>query len=466
VAEPQTQQRATQRRPDADTVFTINEDGSRNFIQLADVKGRWQSRRSVLFAALLALYLGMPWIQVGGQPMIHLDLPNRVAHLFGSTFTNQDFHLAFFLVTGLGFTLFVVTSLWGRVWCGFVCPQTVFMEGVVRHIERWVEGPKLRRMRRAQTPWAFDNVWRKVLKHVLLLAMAVALAHSFVAYFIPIRELLQSNPFEHRLAFFWTLFWISVLYFDFAWFREQTCLIICPYGRLQSTLVDQDTVVIGYDAKRGEPRSKGVAEGGDCIDCFRCVDVCPTGIDIRGGLQMECIGCTNCIDACDAVMEKIGKPKGLVRYDSGRGFETGNRRFMRPRVWVYAALALVGMALFSFRVMGRTSFQVNALRSTGMPFSLVDERIRNLYTLHIQNKNDEARVYTIGPAEETLEAHPGLLFIIPQKEVGLASFEDGEFPVFVELERSAYETSFAFHFSITDTQTGESRLVEVRFRGP
>jgi len=458
-------QRPAQRRPDVDTVFTINEDGSRNFIQLADVHGRWQSRRNVIYVVLMAIYLGMPWIRVGGNPLIHFDLPNRVAYLFGANFTNQDFHLVFFLVTGLGFGLFVVTSLWGRVWCGFVCPQTIFMEGVVRRIERWVEGSKARRSRRAESPWRFDNVWRKVLKHLLLIAMAALFAHVFLTYFIPVRELLRSNPLEHRVAFFWAIFWTAVLYFDFAWFREQTCLIICPYGRLQSALVDEDTVVIGYDEGRGEPRSKGVAEGGDCVDCFRCVEVCPTGIDIRNGLQMECIGCANCIDACDAVMEKIGRPAGLVRYDSERGFEAGERRFLRPRVWVYAALALVGLALFSVRVMGRTSFEANALRSAGIPFTLVEGRVRNLYTLHVQNKTGEARTYTIAPGARAL-GHPGLDFIIPQDRVDLESFEDGRFPVFVELDRVAYGGPFAFDFEITDSLTGESLTVEVRFRGP
>jgi cytochrome c oxidase accessory protein FixG len=466
MAEPQVKPRAGKRRPDVDTVFTINDDGSRNFIQLADVKGRWQTRRNVILFVLMAIYLGMPWIQVAGKPLVHIDLPNRAAHLFGSTFTNQDFPLVFFLVTGLGFALFVVTSLWGRVWCGFVCPQTVFMEGVVRHIERWIEGSKLRRLRRAESRWSFDNVWRKVLKHALLLGIAALFAHTFLSYFIPVRELLRSSPLEHPVARFWTFFWVGVLYFDFAWFREQTCLIICPYGRLQSAMVDQDTVVIGYDAKRGEPRSRGVEEGGDCIDCFRCVEVCPTGIDIRNGLQMECIGCSNCIDACDAVMEKLDKPRGLVRYDSDRGFTTGTRRFLRPRVWVYAALALVGLTLFSFRVMGRTSFEANALRTAGVPFSLVEGRIRNLYTLHIQNKSDSERVYTIAVAQETLEAHPDLVFLVPQERVTLESFGDGEFPVFADLDRAAYSAAFPVVFEITDTETGESRLVRLTFRGP
>jgi cytochrome c oxidase accessory protein FixG len=311
--------RAGKRRPDLDTVYSINADGSRNFIQPADVSGRWQVRKNLIFGLLLLFYLGMPWVEIGGKPAIHIDLPGRAAHLFGATFTNQDFHLVFFLVSGMGFALFVLTSLWGRVWCGYVCPQTVFMEGVIRKVERLIEGPSYARVKRNQGPWNLDKAWRKALKHAVFIVVALGFAHAFVSYFLPIRELLLSSPWEHRAAFLWTMFWAGVLYFDFAWFREQTCLIICPYGRLQSTLVDPDTVIIGYDARRGEPRSKRSETGGDCVDCFRCVEVCPTGIDIRNGLQMECIGCANCIDACDEVMDRIDKPHGLVRYDSERG---------------------------------------------------------------------------------------------------------------------------------------------------
>jgi cytochrome c oxidase accessory protein FixG len=466
MAEPSATKRPARRRPDLETVFTINDDGSRNFLHPADVKGRWQVRKNIVLTALLAIYLLLPWLQVGGRPAVHIDLPGRAAHLFGATFTNQDFHLFFFVVTGIGFALFVATSLWGRVWCGYVCPQTVFMEGVIRRIERWVEGPRNTRIRRNLGPWTFDKAWRKALKHLLFLAAALLFTHTFLAYFIPVRELLASSPGEHWVAFLWTVFWAAVFYFDFAWFREQTCLIICPYGRLQSALVDQDTVIIGYDEIRGEPRSLGIDDGGHCIDCYRCVEVCPTGIDIRNGLQMECIGCANCIDACDEVMDRIGKPRGLVRYDSQRGFETGMRRFLRPRVWVYLALGIVGMSVFAVRTAGLTSFEANALRSAGAPFTLVDESIRNLYTLHLQNKTGDQRTYSLSPAEATVSTHPELRFIIPQASITLAAFEDVEVPAFAELDRAVYTASFPFEFAVTDTTTSETTLVEVRFRGP
>jgi len=455
------------RRPDLDTVYTINADGSRNFLHPADVKGRWQVRKNVIYAVLVVIYVALPWIQINGRPLVHIDLPGRAAHVAGLSFTNQDFYLVFFLATGLGFVLFVLTSLWGRVWCGFACPQTVFMEGVFRRIERWVEGPRLARIRRNLGPWTFAKAWRKILKQAIFLLLSYVIAHVFLSYFLPARELLEvvrSQPGTHASAFFWTMFWTGLLYFNYAWFREQTCLIVCPYGRLQSTLIDPATVIIGYDSQRGEPRMKGIDQGGDCIDCYRCVEVCPTGIDIRNGLQMECIGCANCIDACDEVMDRIGKSRGLVRYDSQEGFETGRRRFLRPRFWIYVILGLVGMAVFLFMNAGRTTFEAKAIRPRGMPYVMEEDRIRNLYTLHLQNKTAASQVYRV--AAGAGDGGGGLDFLIPQPRVELAPLADIQLPVFAYLARDAYSGPFDFHLSVTDSATAQQHRIEVRFRGP
>ena len=469
MADTPEKKKTTRRRPDLDTVYTINEDGSRNFLHPADVKGRWQNIKNVTWAFLIAVYVLMPWVVIDGKPMIHIDLPNRAAHLLGATFTNQDFYLVFFLVSGVGFTLFVLTSMFGRIWCGFGCPQTVFMEGVVRRVERWVEGPRNTRIRRNLGPLTGDKVWRKVVKHALFLGISYLIAHVFLAYFIPVRELLEvvrSSPAEHSVAFGWSMFWTGVMYFNYAWFREQTCLIVCPYGRLQSTLIDDDTVIIGYDENRGEPRAKGVDEGGDCIDCFRCVEVCPTGIDIRNGLQMECVGCSNCIDACNDIMHRIDKQPGLVRYDSKKGFDTGQRRLIRPRVFIYLVLGLIGLSVFAVRASQRDSFHANALRSTGLPYVLEETSIRNLYSLHVQNKTAEKATYSIAPHPESVAANPELAFIIAQKQITLEALADGELPIFATLPRDVYSGSFEFQFLVTDTATNVQRAVTVRFRGP
>jgi len=459
--------RAEVRWPDKDTMYTVNPDGSRNFLHPADVKGRWQVRKNLAWTVLIFVYVALPWIKIGGRPAVHIDLPGRNAFLFGQTFTNQDFYLVFFILSGIGFALFVATSLWGRVWCGFACPQTVFLEGVFRRIERWIEGKREVRIRRNLGPMTGDKLWRKVLKHAIFLGLAAAMAHAFTAYFIPAPELRRAvlqNPSEHWAAFLWTLAWTGVLYFDYSWFREQTCLIICPYGRLQSALQDADTVVVGYDTARGEPRSKLNDEGGDCIDCHRCVQVCPTGIDIRNGLQMECVGCANCIDACDDIMDRVKRPRGLIRYDSQRGFETGKRRSLfRPRAFVYAALGLVGLTVFTIAASGRDPFEVKVLRAKGLPFTLQGGVVQNLYDLRIQNKTPEDRTYRIQVAAESV---PDVEFILPEPTVRVAALGDEQVPVFARIPRDAFPGRFAVRFSIGDSAGGAIREADATFLGP
>ncbi len=462
---------AGKRRPDLDSLYTVNEDGSRNFLHPADVSGRWQSRKNVIWAALMAIYAGLPWLKIGGEPAVLFDIPGRHAYLFGGTFTNQDFYLVFFLISGIGFSLFVLTSLLGRVWCGFACPQTVFLEGVFRKAERWIEGSRETRIRRNRKGPSFDRTWRKTVKHILYVLFSFVIAHIFLSYFIPVDKLrlvLTGNPADHPVAFFWSMFWTAVLYFDYAWFREQTCLIICPYGRLQSTLTDADTILIGYDEARGEPRSPKHEERGDCIDCYRCVAVCPTGIDIRNGVQMECIGCSNCIDACDAIMDRIGRPRGLVRYDSERGFETGGARrtFLRPRVFAYGFLMLLGAGVFTVAASHRSSFEVNVLRQKGLPFVIEEGRIRNLVTLHIQNKSPETRVFLIRPRLDETAGSFDIEFVIPTERVAIDGLGDREVPLFVSVTKERYHDPFKMGIAVTDSTGGTEKVISVRFRGP
>ena len=459
---------APKRRPDLDTVFTINADGSRNFIQLADVRGRWQRRKHAIWLVLILVYLALPFVHIGGHPAVHIDIPGRTASFFGATFTNQDFYLSFFVFTAIWFVLFVVTSLWGRVWCGYACPQTVFLEGVFRRVERVIEGSREQRQRRALAHDPVRHV-RTAAKHAAFLLISSVVAHAFVAYFLPLRELwnaIANGPAGHRVAFSWVTIWTGILYFNYVWFREQTCLILCPYGRLQGALVDADTVMIGYDAERGEPRSKKTKEGGDCIDCNRCVTVCPTGIDIRHGLQMECIGCANCVDACDEVMERLGRPSGLIRYDSRRGFDTGKRRSIRrPRVFVYMLLGVIGLGVATWAFSGRRSFTAHVLRAPGLPYQLLDENriVRNVYTIRIQNKTDTAHAYRLEPGESE---GSGLRVIVSQPDVEVDPLGDRSIPVVVEQNRAAYVGNREFTISIRSVSTDEVDEVKMTFRGP
>jgi cytochrome c oxidase accessory protein FixG len=417
-----------------DKASSLRADGSRNYVHPADVRGRFNRLRNWAFAALTVLLFSLPFVGVGGHPAVFLDMQHRHFYLFGATFNAQDFWLLFFVLSGIGFGLIVVTSLWGRVWCGYACPQTVFLEGLFRPIERLIEGPRSERMRRNAGPWTFDKIARKGIKQLVFLLLAFAIAHLITAYFVSLPalyDMVLERPAEHPEAFAWAATLTGILYFNFAWFREQLCLIVCPYGRLQSVLTDRDTVVIGYDAKRGEPRGKkGKAGAGDCVDCSRCVVVCPTGIDIRNGLQIDCIGCARCIDACDEVMLKLERPKGLVRYDSQRGLAGQARRVLRPRMLLYAVLGVVGCAAAGFAVSQRAPFEANLLRLRDMPPFVLDAgRVRNSFEVHLVNKQSHDAVFELrGISKGQNKLH----FTIAVPRVQLAELSDQRVPIFID----------------------------------
>jgi len=342
-----------------------------------------------------------------------LHVESRRFFLFGGSFDASSFWLVFFLLTGVLFALVITTTMLGRVWCGWACPQTVFLEGVFRRIERLFEGNRNERMARDHAPLSFDKFWRRTSKHLAYIFAAFLISHMFVAYFVSLPSLFQMmtrSPAEHPYAFAWCMWVGAILYGNFAWFREQLCLIVCPYGRMQSALLDDDSLVVGYDEKRGEPRKKGkflptdTAETrGDCIDCNRCVVVCPTGIDIRNGLQVDCIACTQCIDACDEVMDKVHKPRGLIRYDSLSGLRGEKRQFLRPRFFFYLAIGavLTVVGVFAFRT--HTDVQARLLRVQGMPYVVADGQVRNTFELHLVNDSDETRTFQVHSSLQHVE---------------------------------------------------------------
>jgi cytochrome c oxidase accessory protein FixG len=455
------------RRPDLDTVFSINPDGSRNVIHPADVHGRFQRRKNVLWTLFIAIYLAMPWVTIGGRPAILIDIQRRAFFLFGHTFNAQDFWLAFFYISGLGFTLFLVAAVFGRLWCGFACPHTVFLEAVFRRIERWIEGPAAARAKLDKAPPSAGKLLRRAAKYAVFLAISAVITHSFLGYFMPVAEVVQamtSPPAQHLTAFLFAAVSTVIVFVNFTWFREQLCIVVCPYGRLQGALYDQDTLLVGYDQRRGEPRAPaGTAGGGDCVDCYRCVAVCPTGIDIRNGTQMECVGCANCIDACDEVMHRLGRRPGLVRYDSLRGFATGLRRFWRPRLLLYSVLLAVGAGVFLFAASRRHVFEANLVRGAGNPFTLEAGQVKNVFYLHLINKLPTSATYHIEP-----RAAAGFDVAIATRDVPMQSLQDSKIPVIVLIAEANWRPPMQVQLSVStaDGPAPMEVLVQAPLLGP
>lgn len=372
-----------------------------------EASGKFQNFRSASVFFLLGLYYVTPWLSYADRQAVLFDLPARKFHIFFLTFWPQDFFLLTLLLIIAGLSLFFFTAIAGRVWCGFACPQTIWTEAFVR-IERWVEGSRAQQMKLAKAPWTFDKIRKRVLKQFIWLSFALFTGLTFVGFFQPIRELFLAF-FSFQLsgwALFWTLFYGFATYGNAAFMREQVCKYMCPYARFQSAMFDKDTLIVAYDQARGEPRGRGkksddqIGNKGDCIDCQICVQVCPTGIDIREGLQYECIACAACIDGCDEVMEKIGLEKGLIKYstqaqDQGSDI-TLKQTLFRPRVLIYASLLSLVVMGFVLALVMRSSFQVDILRDRNalFRFSSSDD-IENTYQARVMNKSHQDNQYLV-----------------------------------------------------------------------
>lgn len=398
------------KQPNLDSVTTINQDGSHYILHPADVSGRFTNYRRWFGVLLLAVYVLLPWIPVNGAPAVFLDVENRRFHILGLTLIPQDLWVMFFAITGLGFGLFCVTSLLGRLWCGWACPYTVFLEHVFRRIERLIDGDGPARKLLDAAPWTRSKIVKRVIKQTLYVLCAAVIAHVFMSYFVSLERLysyVKEGPMAHATVFTFVTVLTGILWFSFSLFREQFCILMCPYGRLQSALTDDDTIIIGYDEMRGEPRGPKGKTSGSCIDCRRCVNVCPTGIDIRNGLQLECIGCAACIDACDTIMDKIERPRGLIRYDSLNGLTQKKRRIMRPRIYAYMALALLGMGVLGVIASKRARpYSAEFTRMRGAPYYVDGSMVRNHFTYRVLNKRNQTATVSIelvdAPAGYTL----------------------------------------------------------------
>lgn len=453
-------------QPTRDTVTTINEDGSRYFIHPSDVEGRLNRWRKIAGYFLIALYVLLPWIPVNGNPAVFIDVANRQFHLFGLTFAPQDLWLAFFLITGLGFSLFFVTALIGRVWCGWACPQTVFIEQVFRRIERLIEGDAARRRMLDTSPWTPEKIARRGTKMTIFAVLSVLIAHIFLSYFVSIPRLysmMGHSPLANWGPFLFVFVLSGILFFNFAWFREQFCIVLCPYGRLQSALIDNDSYVIGYDPIRGEPRGKPSIPGvGDCIDCFRCVQVCPTGIDIRQGLQMECVSCGNCIDACNAVMRKLDRPEGLIRYDSTNRFEGEKTRIIRPRIVLYSILLCIGVVVMTFALSTIRPVTASVLRMPGAPYYEAEGQIRNQYTLRVVNKRSSPQEYDVSV---TRNGRP-LKWTGFENPIAIGPNSEELRPLIVSIPTKDFGGKLDLAVSITTRSSGTKVTREIPFIGP
>lgn len=396
---------------------TLEKDGSRRWLRPKLSPGRWLLLRRLVAYLLIAVFTLIPFVQINGKPAILLDIVRRKFTLFGYTFLPTDSLLLAVFAVGSLISIFLLTAFFGRVWCGWACPQTVYMEFVFRPIERLFDGtvgrggqPKAGRSQ-AALRWMF--------RYAVYVLICFYLANTFLAYFVGVEALwqwVQQSPFTHPVPFLVVAFVTVAMMFDFCFFREQLCIIACPYGRFQSVLLDRNSLIVAYDKNRGEPRGK-VAKSrsmtlpvlepavdqslGDCVDCGLCVTTCPTGIDIRNGLQMECINCTQCIDACNAVMTKVGRPPNLIRYSS-QATDSGERwSLFRPRVIVYPVILTVLATTFFYLLLSKNHFDAVIIRERGNPYTRMEnDLIRNVVRLKLTNRQDYPMSLTVMPQRD------------------------------------------------------------------
>ncbi len=446
---------------------TLENDGSRRWLYPKLSKGNLWKRRRVLAYFLIVFFVVLPHLRFGGKPLILLDIAARRFVFFGHTFLPTDTLLLALLMLGVFITIVLATAFFGRVWCGWACPQTVYMEFLFRPIDRWFEGTAGKGGKPKRKPTGLMAVAR----FAIYLLLSMLLAHTFLAYFVGTEKLavwVRSSPLEHPTAFLVMGATTGLMLFDFLFFREQLCLIACPYGRFQSVMLDRQSLIVAYDEKRGEPRKKGRhvegEQAGDCVDCNQCVVVCPTGIDIRNGLQLECVNCTQCIDACNNVMDRVGSPRGLIRYSSQDALAGKPPKLLRLRTIAYPLL-LTAVAIGFLTVLStKFAFDASVLRGRGNPFEqAAGGIITNNFLLRLRNRTDDERTYQI----EVLEPANAELADAEGGTVRLPGGGTELFPVVVRVPASqiGYTGRTDGKLQITD-DVGNERTVTMKISAP
>lgn len=421
-----------------DSIATIK-DGKRNWIFAQKPKGPLYNKRTILSLVYLVVFFTLPFIKVDGDPLFLINIPERKFILFGAIFWPQDIFL--FVLGMLVFIVFIVlfTVIFGRVFCGWACPQTIFMEMVFRKIEYWFEGDASHQKALNKQAWNFNKILKRGGKTTTFFLVSFIIANTFLAYIISLDELLlmyQQGLAANMGTFIALLVFTTVFFLVYLWFREQVCIVVCPYGRLQGVLLDKNSIVVAYDYIRGEPRGKFKKNEeqpkGDCIDCAQCVKVCPTGIDIRNGTQLECVNCTACIDVCDHMMEGVGREKGLIRFDSEKGIADKEKLKITSRIIAYSAVLLVLLGVLVTLLVSRTDVETTILRTPGMLYQdQPNNKITNLYNVKFVNKTHNNINVVL-----KLESHKGEIRLVGADSIIVENQSLGGAIFFVELDKN------------------------------
>lgn len=463
-------------KPDEHVLSTLEADGSRRWLRPRLSMGEWWKRRRVTAYILMVVFVAIPHLRIAGKPLILLDIAAREFTVLGKTFYPTDTLVLALFMLSVFVSIVLITAITGRAWCGWACPQTVYMEFLFRPIDRFFDGTVGKGGKPAR---GISPVWQ-IARFGVYLVLCMFLAHTFLAYFVGTEKLAQwvrSSPIDHPSAFLVMAGTTGLMLFDFLFFREQLCLIACPYGRFQSVMLDEQSKIVAYDPVRGEPRIKGkrthddergvdLVRGkaaGDCVDCHQCVVVCPTGIDIRDGLQMECVNCTQCIDACDDVMEKVGKPKGLIRFSSQDAIARKPKKLLRARTIIYPIVLVGVFSGLAMAISSKSGFDARILRGRGAPYSLLGAKeVSNAFNLRLVNRTEIAQTYELSTNDSSVEVE-----IIDTDAQHLEPAESKLLPIRLNFPSSMTmgDGNESIELTVKD-QSGNERIISMKVLGP